>query len=92
MGSFQRSQAISRSLYGAMIPTSQAAEFYGFLAVSSRFSSFLGPLVFGLARDITGSMRAGILALIVFFVVGSALLLMVSVERGAARAREEETA
>ena len=51
------SQAISRSLYGALIPQSRAAEFYGFLAVSSRFSSFLGPLVFGLARDITGSMR-----------------------------------
>jgi UMF1 family MFS transporter len=84
------SQAISRSLYGSMVPASQAAEFYGFLAVSSRFSSFFGPLVFGLARDITGSMRAGILALIVFFVVGSALLMLVNVQRGMDKAKEED--
>ncbi len=84
------SQAISRSLYGALIPQPRAAEFYGFLAVSSRFSSFLGPLVFGLARDITGSMRAGILALIVFFIVGSGLLLLVNMQRGIESARAEE--
>lgn len=80
------SQAISRSLYGAMIPPVQAAEFYGFLAVSSRFSSFFGPLVFGLARDLTGSMRLGILALIVFFVFGLAMLALVNVARGIERA------
>ena len=83
------SQAISRSLYGAMIPHGQTAEFYGFLAVSSRFASFLGPVAFGLARDLTGSMRAGILALIVFFVVGLAVLVPVNVARGAALARRD---
>ena len=76
------SQAISRSLYGAMIPAGHNAEFFGFLAISSRFASFLGPLVFGLTRDITGSMRYGIVALVVFFVVGIVVLTFVNVERG----------
>jgi len=87
------SQAISRSLYGALIPRERTAEFYGFLSISSRFSSFLGPLVFGLARDLTGSMRVGILALIAFFFVGLALLVPVSMVRGmAASAMETDTA
>jgi len=77
------SQAISRSLYGAMIPAARTAEFYGFFAMSSRFSSFLGPLAFGLARDITGSMRIGVLVLIAFFIVGVTVLGFVNVERGA---------
>ena len=76
------SQAISRSLYGAMIPVGHNAEFYGFLAVSSRFASFLGPIAFGLARDLTGSMRAAIIALVAFFLVGLVVLTAVNVERG----------
>lgn len=82
------SQAISRSLYGAMIPPARTAEFYGFFAMSSRFSSFLGPLAFGLTHDLTGSMRAGILFLIVFFLAGLALLAFVDVERGRRLAHE----
>ena len=81
------SQAISRSLYAKLIPKAQAAEFYGFLSFSSRFASFLGPLVFALARDITGSMRTGILVLIAFFVIGLALLRFVDIARGIASAR-----
>jgi MFS transporter, UMF1 family len=76
------SQAISRSLYASMIPQGQTAEFFGFISISSRFASFLGPLAFGLARDITGSMRIGILALIVFFIVGLLVLIPVNVARG----------
>lgn len=76
------SQAISRSLFGAMIPQGQSAEFFGFLSVSSRFASFLGPLAFGLTRDITGSMRLGIVALTGFFIAGLVVLTFVNVQRG----------
>ncbi len=86
------SQAISRSLYAAMIPKAQAAEFYGFLSFSSRFASFLGPLAFAVARDVTGSMRTGILVLIAFFGVGLALLALVDVRRGVALARQADQA
>ena len=88
------SQAISRSLYAVLIPKRQAAEFYGFLSFSSRFASFIGPLVFALTRDITGSMRSSILVLIAFFLIGSGILSIVNVRRGreAAAAMDNEFA
>jgi UMF1 family MFS transporter len=77
-------QALSRSLYGSMIPETASAEFYGFYSVFSKFSAIWGPLAFGIVRQVTGSGRAAILSLIVFFVVGAVLLAMVDVERARA--------
>ena len=71
------SQALSRSLYGSMIPTEASAEFYGFYSVFSKFSAIWGPFVFGAAGVLTGSSRTGILSLIVFFIVGFVLLWFV---------------
>ncbi len=71
------SQALSRSLYGSMVPTEASAEFYGFYSVFSKFSAIWGPFVFGAAGVITGSSRTGILSLIVFFIVGFVLLYFV---------------
>jgi MFS transporter, UMF1 family len=39
-------QALSRSLYGSMIPEQASAEFYGFYSVFAKFSAIWGPLQF----------------------------------------------
>ncbi|MBN1433703.1 MFS transporter, partial [Candidatus Fermentibacterales bacterium] len=70
-------QAISRSLYSRLIPESMSSEFFGFFAISSRFASVFGPLVFALIGDLTGSIRLSILAMSALFVVGLLLLLPV---------------
>lgn len=70
------SQALSRSLYGAMIPAEASAEFYGFYSVFAKFSAIWGPLVFALTGTL-GSQRTGIISLIVFFLVGLVLLYFV---------------
>lgn len=75
------SQALSRSLFAQMIPKGREAEFFSFYEVSDRATSFLGPLLFGLANQIFGSLRYGILSLIILFVLGLALLLTVNVPR-----------
>ena len=75
------SQALSRSLFAQMIPQDQEAEYFGFYEISERGTSWIGPLVFGLAVTITGSQRLGIVSLIIFFVVGLALLSRVDVKR-----------
>jgi len=75
------SQALSRSLFAQMIPKGREAEFFSFYEVSDRATSFLGPLLFGLANQIFGSLRYGILSLIILFVLGLALLLIVNVPR-----------
>ena len=71
------SQALSRSLYGSMVPEEASAEFYGFYSVFSKFSAIWGPFVFATTNVVTGSSRTAILSLILFFVVGFVLLYFV---------------
>jgi UMF1 family MFS transporter len=84
------SQALSRSLYGAMVPKSQSAEFFGFFSTSSKFAGILGPLLFGVVSQIAGGSRLSIISLIVFFVVGGLILTRVDVEEGIRVARQED--
>jgi UMF1 family MFS transporter len=80
-------QALSRSLYGSMIPEEASAEFYGFFSVFSKFSAIWGPLVFAIVSNATGSGRPAILSVVGFFVLGLALLSRVDVAE--ARASRE---
>ena len=80
-------QALSRSLYGSMIPEEASAEFFGFFSVFSKFSAIWGPLVFALVSGITGNGRPAILSIIFFFFVGMLLLGRVDVDEGR-RSRE----
>ena len=75
-------QALSRSLFGTLIPKSRSAEFYSFYDVSSKFAGIIGPAVFGIVGQMAGSSRLSIVSLIVFFVVGGLILLTVDVNKG----------
>jgi MFS transporter, UMF1 family len=76
------SQAIARSIYADLVPPVRSAEFFGFLTISSKFSSVAGPFVFALVAGNTDSSRIGILSLIAFFVIGIALLRFVNLNKG----------
>lgn len=76
------SQALSRSLFSSLVPKQRSAEFFGFYAISSKFASIFGPLIFALIIQLTGSNRIAILALALFFVIGIVLLIGVNVEQG----------
>lgn len=80
------SQALARSLFSRIVPAGRSAEFFGFLSVSGKFSSMVGPALFGLVGLITGSSRFGILALALFFLLGIGLLRAVDMEKGAREA------
>ena len=86
------SQALSRSLYGAMVPRHKAAEFFGFFSTSSKFAGIAGPLLFGIVGQIAGGSRLSILAVILFFIVGGLLLTRVDEQEGMRVAREESAA
>ncbi len=81
------SQALSRSLFGAMVPKVKSAEFFGFYDVSSKFAGIVGPAVFALVGQLTGSSRLSIVSLIFFFVVGGLLLTQVNEKEGVRVAR-----
>jgi UMF1 family MFS transporter len=82
------SQALSRSLFGNMMPKAQTAEFFGFYDMSSKFAGLLGPLVFAVVGQLAGSSRLSIISLIVFFIVGAVILSRVNEEEGIRAARE----
>jgi len=75
------SQALSRSLFSQMIPADHEAEYFGFYEISERGTSWIGPLAFAAAVQITGSQRIAIVSLIIFFVVGLVLLSRVNVRQ-----------
>lgn len=91
-------QSISRTMVGQLSPMARSGEFYGLFAVASSMSAFIGPTLFGIisaaaARrymaqgllDIPAEqagLRVGILGLLAFLAVGSALLLLVNLKRG----------
>jgi UMF1 family MFS transporter len=79
------SQALSRSLYAGLVPPQRSAEFFSFFAISSKFASILGPLVFAVFIDLTGSNRLAILTLASFFIAGMLLLAGVDFARGRQR-------
>jgi len=75
------SQALSRSLFSQMIPQGQEAEYFGLYEISDKGTSWLCPLVFGLAVQFTGSYRLSALSLAFFFLAGLAVLARVDVRR-----------
>ena len=66
------------------------AEYFSIYEISDKGTSWLGPLVFGLALQLTHSYRAAILSLIAFFFLGGALLTRVNVRRGLEAVCSEE--
>jgi len=79
-------QALSRSLFSLMIPKGREAEYFGLYEISDKGTSWLCPLLFGLALQFTGSYRLSILSIVTFIASGLLVLLTVNVEEAAAEA------
>ncbi len=80
-------QALSRSLYASMVPKEKSAELFGFFGVFDKFGGVMGTALYALMLHWTGSGRPAIATLVVFFLVGGAILARVDVERGRRAAR-----
>ncbi len=85
-------QALSRGLFASMIPRTRSSQFFSFYSVFEKMAGILGPVVFGVASQITGTGRIGILAVIVFFIAGIVLLNRVDIDEGRRVARAEDAA
>jgi UMF1 family MFS transporter len=75
------SQALSRSLFSHLVPPGKEAEYFSAYEMSDRGMSWLGPLLFGLTYQLTGSYRDAIISLVIFFVLGFVLLARVPVRQ-----------
>ena len=68
-------QALSRSYFASLVPKGREGEFFGFFNMFGKFSALLGPVLMGWVSMTTGSVRASVLVLIVFFILGGGLLI-----------------
>ncbi|WP_416483960.1 MFS transporter [Streptomyces sp. CL12] len=80
------SQALSRSLFSHLVPPGKEAEYFSAYELSDRGMSWLGPMLFGVTYQLTGSYRSAIISLVAFFIIGFALLARVPVRRAIAAA------
>jgi len=83
-------QALTRSLYGSMVPRHKSAEFFGFYSTSGKFAGIAGPFLFAAIAGLTGASRHAILVLALFFVAGGWLLTRVDLVAGRNQARAVE--
>jgi UMF1 family MFS transporter len=75
-------QALSRSIFARLVPKARSSEFFGFFSTGEKFAGIIGPAIFGLIGQLTGSSRWGILSVIILFATGAALLWRVDLEAG----------
>lgn len=79
-------QAVGRSFMSQVTPPSRQSEFFGFYALSGKFGSMFGPVLFGSISHATGSQRLAVLSLLPFFLAGLALMLSIDERRARAAA------
>jgi UMF1 family MFS transporter len=79
-------QALSRSFFSLLIPHGREGEYFALYNACERGTSWFGTFLFGVVFQVTGSYRPAIVALIVFFALGAALLLRLDPARGVAEA------
>lgn len=66
-------QALSRSLFGQLIPHDQAGEYYGFFNLVGKSAAVIGPFLVGWSAAMFGA-RISILSVIFLFAIGALLL------------------
>ena len=81
-------QALSRSLYARLIPVGKEGEFFGFYNMLGKFAAVIGPVLMGWVTLATGSVRLGILSILILFILGALLLTKVDFEEGERLAKE----
>lgn len=70
-------QAASRSLMARLAPPTLTTEMFGLYGFSGRATAFIGPALFGIVTDATGSQRLGLSTILVLFIAGAGLLVLV---------------
>jgi UMF1 family MFS transporter len=78
--------ALSRSLFATMVPKTRSTEFFGFFSTGEKVAGLVGPAVFGLLAQLTGSSRWGIISVTLLFALGAVLLTQVDEQEGRAMA------
>ena len=85
-------QALSRSLFATLIPRHKSSEFFALFGVLEKFAGILGPAIFTMVVGFLPKGKESLAAfgILPFFLLGALVLSKVNIQRGRARAREQE--
>ncbi|MGX9966510.1 MFS transporter [Roseomonas sp. F4] len=78
---FGPAQAASRSFMARLAPPEEIAAHFGLFALSGRITGFLGPAALAVVTTVTGSQRLGMATVLVFLLIGLAILATVRERR-----------
>jgi UMF1 family MFS transporter len=79
-------QSLARSTYSKMLPeTKDHTSFFSFYDVSEKLATVGGTFSFGIIEALTGSMRYSVLAIVIFFLIGLAFMLLLLKKQTAVR-------
>ncbi len=70
-------QALSRSYFAKLVPKDKSNELFGVFDISGKGAAIVGPAFMSLATILTNSARWGIVALIIFFILGGIILVLI---------------
>jgi len=84
-------QALSRALFARLIPEQRAGRFFGLYNMMGKFAAVVGPVMVGWAAVLFDSPRAGILSVLILFLLAAVLLSRVDVEQGERQAAQAGT-
>lgn len=76
-------QAASRTLAGRLAPPGMINQTFGLYAFTGKSVTFLGPLAYGWATSVFDSQQAGMMTIILFWIVGVVMLTFVTEEKTA---------
>lgn len=74
-------QSASRSLMVHITPRARMTEAFGFFALSGRITAFLGPFIVGGITYAFSNQRIGLSSILIFLLVGLAILIPVNVKK-----------
>lgn len=75
-------QGATRALYAHLVPRGNEGQFFALKGICGKFASIVGPIMFGSISYLTRNQRWAALSLVVFFVVGFALVARIDEPRG----------
>jgi UMF1 family MFS transporter len=83
-------QALSRSVFGRIIPKKHSAEFFGFFSIFGKVSAIIGPFLIAIINDLTGNPRIAILSLIALFIAGGLVLVRFPMDKAVDAVKDEQ--
>lgn len=74
--------SFARAAYSTLVPTGDEARFFSLYAITDKSSSFVGPLLVGVAADMFGTLRMAFVVILLGIALAIPILLSIDMDAG----------